>query len=225
VLDDMMLESVKVYAYSAGTRKVELRDVNGTVLQSKSFNLAIGVDVLDLNFQIGPGNYELGLDDNEEMNLFRNSSGATYPYELPGVVTITGNTANASSYYYFFYDWVVKGPDCHGDRFPVEVIVDTDPNCNPWYTGLGQNDEHNALHIYPNPNNGIFNISFELIEAQNLSIGIFDVNGQQVIEALNERRSAGQHKIEINGANLEKGLYFVRFNTDNSSEIKKLILN
>jgi hypothetical protein len=39
-----------------------------------------------------------------QMNLVRNSAGVVYPYSLPGMLQITGSSAGAS-YYYYFYDW------------------------------------------------------------------------------------------------------------------------
>jgi hypothetical protein len=61
-----------------------------------------------LNIDMTPGTYELGVRDS--MNLYRNSTGAVYPYnDAAGIVSIFGNNAaNSATYYYFFYDWEVK---------------------------------------------------------------------------------------------------------------------
>ncbi|MEO1449162.1 MAG: T9SS type A sorting domain-containing protein, partial [Bacteroidota bacterium] len=69
-------------------------------------------------------NYEINADGSTVSNLFRNSSGATYPYALPGVVSIT-NTINGlgpAGFYYFFYDWVISASLCPSPPVPVSAI-------------------------------------------------------------------------------------------------------
>jgi hypothetical protein len=55
-----------------------------------------------------------------------------YPYSIPGIFTITGNSASNSnpsdtvtykSYYYYLYDMKIKTQDCVGDRIPVPVVT------------------------------------------------------------------------------------------------------
>ncbi|GBL35471.1 hypothetical protein EMGBS15_10660 [Filimonas sp.] len=66
---------------------------------------------------------QLGLASGSTVNLYRNSTGAVYPY-TNGPISITGNTAAGSAtYYYFFYDWVIKSGDCYSVRTPATVTV------------------------------------------------------------------------------------------------------
>ncbi|QLH44567.1 MAG: hypothetical protein HWD58_02445 [Bacteroidota bacterium] len=76
---------------------------------------------------VGTG-LQLGLGTGSAVNLYRNSTGASYPYSN-GPITITGNTAaNSATYYYFFYDWVVKGDDCYSQRTAVPVTFTSSGN-------------------------------------------------------------------------------------------------
>ncbi|MBL7765361.1 MAG: M4 family metallopeptidase [Chitinophagaceae bacterium] len=119
-----ILQSVWVFAQGAGNRTIILKDAGGATLQSVTVNIPSGGSVVTLNMPIPVGTgMQLGLATGSTVNLYRNSSGASYPYSN-GPITITGNTAPGSpGYYYFFYDWVVKGDDCYSVRTPTNVLV------------------------------------------------------------------------------------------------------
>lgn len=57
------------------------------------------------------------------MNLYRNNTGATYPYQIPGLISITGSSAGAA-FYYYFYDWEVVKDPCISPRTPVYLVMD-----------------------------------------------------------------------------------------------------
>ncbi|HEX8531853.1 MAG TPA: GEVED domain-containing protein, partial [Cytophagales bacterium] len=69
-----------------------------------------------------PGNYLVSVSYGSGATLFRNNSGvAGYPFTLPGVLAISGNTASTDSenFYYYFYDVEVKAYGCPGPRVGV----------------------------------------------------------------------------------------------------------
>ncbi|HLP19377.1 MAG TPA: M4 family metallopeptidase, partial [Chitinophagales bacterium] len=105
------LVSVLVYAQGDGYRTVQHRDSLGGVITNKTIFIPNGSSRITLNLDLVPGTYELGLRDT--MNLYRNSTGAVYPYnDANGIVSIYGNNAaNSATYYYYFYDWEVKEAD------------------------------------------------------------------------------------------------------------------
>jgi hypothetical protein len=85
---------------------------------------------IDAEIPFGSG-YRFGFSVNPGMT--RNSTGAVYPYTLPGEVSITGNTFDPN-YYYFFYNWEVgAGTGCESDRTEVLAVVNM-PNCVPIIT-------------------------------------------------------------------------------------------
>ena len=103
------LVSVVVYADSDGFRTIELRTVVMQFLQDTTLFIPYspnGVRIY-LNFNLPvQNNMQLGLDGLNN-DLFRNSNGALFPYNINDIVTITGTNAPIE-YYYFFYDWEVK---------------------------------------------------------------------------------------------------------------------
>ncbi|HYG51528.1 MAG TPA: M14 family zinc carboxypeptidase, partial [Flavobacteriales bacterium] len=118
------LVSVKVYANTTGSRTIQLRNSAGTVLQSVTTpSLAVGLNTVALNFSVPVGtNLQLGTAGGATCNLYRNNAGAAYPYEITGTVSITGNSAGLSTYYYYFYDWEIT-TSCSSVRVPVSAVI------------------------------------------------------------------------------------------------------
>jgi len=122
----MRLDSVSVYANDTGTVYVELTDASNTnVLQITSAQVnAIGTKVtIPVGFVIAPGSYRIDANGSTTGGLLRNTAGASYPYEIPGVVSITGSTAPNPAHYYFFYDWKIIVSQCVSARTGAPVIV------------------------------------------------------------------------------------------------------
>ena len=97
--------SAMIYVEDPGVLTFELRDDNGTIIESSTQNVVAGSQRVTLNFDLPVGtDYELGLDNPNQIGVFRNNSGATYPYNFGNLASITGSTANSPGYYYFYYD-------------------------------------------------------------------------------------------------------------------------
>jgi len=127
------LNTVKVYAQTLGNRTFELRDEFGNVLQQTTLFLQVGENICNLNFNVSVGNnYQLGC--NQSPDLYRNNIGVFYPYETPGILSITG-TNFGDSYYYYFYDWQIQLEDsyCLSDAVSFQVSVS---NQNVSFSGL-----------------------------------------------------------------------------------------
>lgn len=117
------LNSVVVYASSAGPRLFVLEDASGNILDSATITLINGPQTVQLWFSIPVGtNLLLAIDG--VSNLYRNTSGVAYPYNsADGTVSIIGNNANSANRYYFFYDWQLQQPVCTSPLAPVTVYV------------------------------------------------------------------------------------------------------
>lgn len=118
------LVSVKTYADQAGDRIFQLYDSQYNLLQQTTEFVDSGETVVTLNFDVDLGiNYRL--KTRTHPGLYRNQGNVYYPYEVPGVVSITGTNYGAV-FYYYFYDWKIKLPDrnCESDLKKVEIIND-----------------------------------------------------------------------------------------------------
>ncbi len=119
------LISFWVDANGSGLRNINLFQ-NGTLLQFVQLNIPDGQSRIIVNMDIpNPGNYELGVSNNN--NLYRNQSGANYPYNISGLVSITGCNAinNPTLFYYYLYDWEVQELPCTSSPQPVNVDVNS----------------------------------------------------------------------------------------------------
>jgi len=81
-------------------------------------------------------------------------------------------------------------------------------------------------HAYPNPFSGETNISFTLEEATNISIDVYNMNGQKVNALINADFNAGSHNIKWNAEadGVPEGVYFLRLVTPTEVITRKVIL-
>lgn len=87
------------------------------------------------------------------------------------------------------------------------------------------NQKFNQITISPNPSNGILNIGYSLNKPTQVNLGIFDITGKEVIQFESNRlMELGKHEMQFNTSKLSPGLYFVRFENEFSTAIKKLIV-
>ncbi|HOL75075.1 MAG TPA: C25 family peptidase C-terminal domain-containing protein, partial [Bacteroidales bacterium] len=163
------LLSVEVNANSSGNRTISLKDENNNILQSATVNIPAGISRVNLNFDL-PVQNNLRLACSTYPNLYRNNAGTQYPYEIANVLSITGNSANDLNYYYFFYDWEIKGDSCVSERVPATVFVD---HCNN--IELYSND----INMYPNPTSDF--ITIELSKITKSSLRVYSLDGRQII--------------------------------------------
>jgi uncharacterized repeat protein (TIGR01451 family) len=79
------------------------------------------------------------------------------------------------------------------------------------------------ISVYPNPNNGIFNLEFTANYSSPLSITLFDVTGKMVYQNQMEHRQ--KSKIIIDAQNLSAGLYTLMLKTEKEQIVKKIIID
>ena len=100
-----LIKSASVYSLDTNIVTFELRDNNGLVLESITYNVYPGIQNLNFNFMLPIGNdYQLGVNGNNS-GLYRSNADTTtfaYPFNC-GPVSITSSSAG-DQYYYFYYD-------------------------------------------------------------------------------------------------------------------------
>jgi PKD repeat protein len=123
-LQPIRLKSALVYAGGSAFRIFQLRNAAGVVVQEKTIYIEDGAHRVTLDFDIPQGNgWRIGCPS--PANLYRNNAGATYPYTLAGVASITGSTGG-SDYYYYLYDLAIESAAlCESARVPVKATVYT----------------------------------------------------------------------------------------------------
>ncbi len=79
------------------------------------------------------------------------------------------------------------------------------------------------IKIYPNPNNGIFNLEFTANYSSPLTVTLFDVTGKMVYQNQMEHRQKSE--IIIVTQNLSAGLYTLILKTEKEQIVKKIIID
>ncbi|WP_186434764.1 T9SS type A sorting domain-containing protein [Dokdonia sp. Hel_I_53] len=96
-----------------------------------------------------------------------------------------------------------------GEDFNVELNSSNDPLIS-------------SLIVYPNPSSGIFSVDIELREAMPLSIKIFGINSNNVIDSrLLEDQVFYSESFNLS---VPAGVYFILVETPNSTMLKKIII-
>ena len=93
--------------------------------------------------------------------------------------------------------------------------LDVDLHIDAHYVGLvsAQEPDNQVFTLspnIPNPFVGNTNIPFTLKQGGNVQLDVFDMNGRHVSNLLNEIRSAGNHQVRFDAANLSAGHYAFR---------------
>ncbi|MFZ1824987.1 MAG: T9SS type A sorting domain-containing protein, partial [Chitinophagales bacterium] len=127
----IIIESVKVYAVSSGERTIEVLDgEGGPVIQSTTINIPSGESIVELGFNLEPNdNYYIKVTG-DLVDLFRINDGSPdYPYSIADVISLTGSNVEGEEldFYYFFFDWKVREPECVSERVVVSAIVNPSP--------------------------------------------------------------------------------------------------
>jgi len=86
------------------------------------------------------------------------------------------------------------------------------------------------IQNYPNPFNPSTKIKFNLPEASNVSLKVYDVLGNEIAKLVNGNIESGIHEVQFNSEGLASGIYFYRLEANevngNSKfvDVKKMIL-
>jgi len=108
--EDFILKSVKIYAASTGVRIVKVSKGEegyfNTLAQKILTSVPQGESRIDLDIFIPKGTQYFIQVSGATIDLYRNTTGGSFPYTYNNVVTITrNNDYDNSGYYYYFYDW------------------------------------------------------------------------------------------------------------------------
>jgi parallel beta-helix repeat protein len=91
--------------------------------------------------------------------------------------------------------------------------------------GIDSPDEFFLTYNYPNPFNAATAISYQLPEAVEVSLSIYDMLGRKVETLINqETRSAGEHRITWDASDYTSGMYLYRLDAGGNSRTSKMLL-
>ena len=120
-------------------------------------------------------------------------------YAIDGVYTVTYTNSN----------------QCRSTSESFEVTVIT--------LNILENVSGASLTLYPNPNNGVFNLDFKGLNANDISVSIVDINGRTVYNETYGTLSGNNSKA-INLADVATGFYTISVEVDGSTYQEKFIV-
>ncbi len=171
-----------------------------------------------------------GLNDRFDMMLFstaisQGTSGIAY---VAGSTTPVGNDGN-------HYNLDINAvPNTAAPSNVIDALYNASDHL-PVYAMFNfsstsgiQSLENNPVEfsLFPNPAHDEALIKFTLKESSDVSIKVFDAIGKEVVAFLNAHQLQGEHQLPLTFfKNLEDGIYFITFQSQNSFVTSKLIKN
>ncbi|MCX7861507.1 MAG: M4 family metallopeptidase [Bacteroidales bacterium] len=204
------LVSVEVNAATSAYRTISLKNSSDNTLAQRNIFIPQGISRITLNIDL-PIQNNLRLAGPANPNLWRNNNLiAYYPYTLPGILSIKHSSAqsNPTGYYYYFYNWEIKLPDCYSTKAPITVYVE---NC----TQLDYN-ETISFSLFPNPAKDFAILSTnQAIQA----ISVFDITGKNIPVTL---IMLNNNQYKLNLSNFDTGMYLIYLTINNRTYVKKV---
>ncbi|MBC8257292.1 MAG: S8 family serine peptidase [Candidatus Marinimicrobia bacterium] len=142
-----------------------------------------------------------------------------------------------------------NGLDCNGDCNGVSIldcagecggtaILDVCGKCGGDGPAEGFDCENNPLvleelllpitysisNIYPNPFNPITTIKYGIPDNGKVEIFVYDISGRQIAILMNNFQVSGFHSINWDASSYPSGLYFIRMESNNFNETRKVLL-
>ncbi len=111
-------------------------------------------------------------------------------------------------------EWVKGQPLYQTDDFSIGRILD--------HSNLP--NEFALYQSYPNPFNSRAIVRYDLPEATDVSLILYDTAGRTISELVNGYRTAGSYSVAINGSGIASGIYFYRIQAGTYNQIRKTIL-
>ena len=143
------------------------------------------------------------------------------PYRVWKYLTSNTNASfigNPDSTYKFFseaFDYVGNKEDIKND-FEAQTKVEI-----PTISAINNYKFEQSIKIYPNPNQGSFNIEFNNKTLKVTKIEVIDITGRNIDHF--KLVKTNQYLIEMNG--YEPGIYFIKFVAGENIYTKKIIIN
>ena len=77
---------------------------------------------------------------------------------------------------------------------------------------------------YPNPFNPTTVVSYELPQASEVKLVVYDVLGREVAVLVNERKLPGRYTVKFDATGVASGVYFYRLQAGSFVEVRKLVV-
>ena len=84
--------------------------------------------------------------------------------------------------------------------------------------------EYKLNQNYPNPFNPTTSIQYSLPQNTSLTLTVYDILGQKVMELVNGQKTAGLHTATFDASGLSSGVYLYKLTNPSFTQTKKMLL-
>jgi len=230
------------HAYEMG-RLTTFRGTFGDLTEDNRVNASITPDGSKVFISWLDTHFE-GMEDNNQPDIFCAGIDMLTNARTE-TINVTEFTAAWLQAYFFVAPYYVMEDD--GEYIIPFTYEDMDPNdpaaavtfnyiqdfsfsdADFTITGIGDlpvvsNDNLKVSQNYPNPFSKTSVVNVELNESANLSLEVYNLMGQKVYEINSGHVFAGTHQLNIDGNNLQSGVYFYTVKADENSVTHKMIV-
>jgi hypothetical protein len=118
----------------------------------------------------------------------------------------------------------VNGLDYATIKYPAVSMGDWDQSVTPTLLETSLPQECRLEAPSPNPFNATTDIGYQMPDARNINLRVYDTAGRLVTTLVNGWREAGTHEVTFDGSMLVSGMYFVRMQAGEFTAVQKLVL-
>ena len=216
VYEPILLKNMILFSNKAGIRRLDLWSSQGELINSKEVYVPSSPLRVNINMEIYPdSNYRFSFSS-REISLFKNTSGAVYPYDISNLVSIKGSN-NAGEYPYFFR-WQVRELGCESNFTTIKATIDT--SCT--LVGLDELKEKNStsFSVQPNPFSNQLEINLKELQENNLIVTIYSLEGKLVST---QTIQTGNQFVTLNLDYIEPGIYYLNLIGSTINATQKIV--
>jgi len=190
---------------------------NPVPVELTSFNADVTGNTVQLSWRTATETNNSGF----EVQRARQNSGNSLVFEKVAFVQGAGNSTVITNYSYTdknlnagVYIYRLKQIDLDGS-------VSYSGNVE---TEIGIAGSYELSQNYPNPFNPSTMINFSVPSASNVTLAVYNLNGELVTKLFEGFREAGNHSVEFNAENLPSGIYIYRLTAGSVTLTRKMSL-
>ena len=148
--------------------------------------------------------------------------------QLSGGSSFCTNTNGSDSYGKFYTNWDLCGTSSGAQLKPwldpsSTGATSVDGAYKPGTpASLTKNESNSEIRVYPNPTNGIVNLTVNMDTKSDFTVELVNAMGQSIRNA--NYTQTMNITLEFDLSNLASGIYFVKVNSENGTAVERIIL-
>ncbi|MFT5725270.1 MAG: hypothetical protein ACI9JN_002394, partial [Bacteroidia bacterium] len=214
------LSNVNPFKLGLYTDSYTATDASGNVTVRNRWVRVLDSESPVISSKVGPV-VKLGLFSNVKLSDYlKLTDNYDAPAELLANLDVTFNDVNF--YEEGVYAAVFETHDNSGNKSESYTMLVEVSSAYEVINSVGSVTGAELMKVYPNPSNGIFNVSFDLPSQEDVTVAVYDMMGNQVANVIEGQLQKGAYTVDMTGK--AAGMYFVRMTAHNQVFNQKVIV-